>query len=775
MVKAFLSHSSKDKGIVGQIFKALGAAGTHYDAETFEHGETSASEIYRALSNTDVFVLFVSQASIDSKWVQSEIATAQQKIGGGRIKKILVFLLDDLDPNTLPEWIRDYVYRRMSSSKGIAESIRSALIDVALAAGSERSFFIGREKDLSDLKSALARVSSESPSVMFFSGFDGIGRRTLVKKAIAETYTNFSKIPLEIILGDAQGDVDFYRSIIDYYQDRTVSEIAELVREYIDKNPSDRAAVLAEEVAKVADERQIIFLRGHESVIRDDGGFQDWLGALIQLLPRKPRPQMALFARRIPPVTKRKNYPNTYFGVLQSLSHDDSRSLLILWLKSLEVEFPADLIDEMVPYVSGHPTHIEVAARYAAEVGSARVATNRAEFIDVIRQRADALIESIELSDQQEQVLALFKEYEYLSSTDLLTVLDVNDSELLACMAFLQDHGFIEKDGNYLKLAPYLVDAVSRHEWKSSGIKVFIDQARGKFLERVSVLSIDDVVEIQLVDKVVLAALRTNQNVDSNPILSGALLPSQMLRVSREFYDAGEYGRSAELARRALDRSQALTHEAQIEAYRLRGLSLVRQGKAEDFFACINEFEKRFKDRPAKRNAAFLRGFKARWDGKPDEAVEWYRKALELGGARNFHVLRELAQVLAARGDYEEAEKHARVALEVAPRNAFVLDNLLDILIERNRRDHYGLSNNPEIKRLLGLLEESARLAKRSFYESRMAHFCSILKKTDDALDWANRAVEVTPHLMQVYVARAKETLNKAGSCNAVRTLRILS
>lgn len=67
MPKAFLSHSSKDQDIVSRVFKELGTANAHYDKATFEQGEWSADEIYKALSNTDVFVLFVSKHSVRSR------------------------------------------------------------------------------------------------------------------------------------------------------------------------------------------------------------------------------------------------------------------------------------------------------------------------------------------------------------------------------------------------------------------------------------------------------------------------------------------------------------------------------------------------------------------------------------------------------------------------------------------------------------------------------------------------------------------------------------
>ena len=226
---AFLSHSSTDKGIVSRVFTDLGTASAHYDEKTFEQGERSASEIYQALTKTDVFVLFVSAASVTSPWVQSELAVSQQKIFSGAIKTILVFILDDTNPDQLPEWLRDHVYRGQSNAKLIAKAIRSALLDLALDAGSEIQLFVGRDVELGQLKGSLARVSADAPDVIFISGVDGIGRRSLAKRALKDTHPTLSKFPVEIMLGTSEADPDFYKHLLSYGENKPIGEINSLV------------------------------------------------------------------------------------------------------------------------------------------------------------------------------------------------------------------------------------------------------------------------------------------------------------------------------------------------------------------------------------------------------------------------------------------------------------------------------------------------------------------------------------------------------------------
>lgn len=73
MNKAFLSHSSAQKDFVRKVYKLLGASRCVFDECCFDNGKKIIDEILRGLQNTDLFILFVSNESLDSDWVQQEI------------------------------------------------------------------------------------------------------------------------------------------------------------------------------------------------------------------------------------------------------------------------------------------------------------------------------------------------------------------------------------------------------------------------------------------------------------------------------------------------------------------------------------------------------------------------------------------------------------------------------------------------------------------------------------------------------------------------------
>ncbi len=768
-IRAFLSHSSKDKNLVGPIFNSLTAAHAHYDEATFEKGETSASEIYKAINNTEVFVLFLSRNSVRSPWVQTELVLAQQKIYSGKIKKILVFLLDSFDHSDIPEWLLEYVYRKTSSPGIITTAIRSALFDVALAENANLSVFMGRDKEISVLKESLSSLSADSPQVIFLAGNDGIGRRTLAKRALQDVHPQLIRLPIEIVLRDSDSEIEFYRALLSQGEHLTILQSIDKIEQFTLLSSTDRTELLVELIENISSQRQIVFLRGKESLVREDGSFSEWISSILSGLAPSPWPKLAIIARRMIPAAKRRNYPNVAFFPINSLDESSSKRLLSIWLKHYQADIDGALVDEISEYVTGHPRNIQIAAALAAEYGSARLKVQRPDFLEAIRQQAKSLIEGISFDPSQESILALFREYEYLSAEDIFVALGtVDEANLSRTLSYLSDHGILESEGPYIRMAPYLLDTLSRYNW-SDETRRFIVECRDRLLDRVNNISIDDYASISTIDAWVLSSLRQEKSTD-NIILARCLLPSHLLRVSREFYDRKDFSRTIELAQKALNGSNKLSSEAQVESLRLIGLSSVRLGQDKTLHSSLEKLTA-YGHTSALRTAAFIRGFKARYDGNIDIAEREYRQAFDLDGKKNFHILRELAQILKIKEDYVEAERFSRAAQNIAGRNPFILDTLLEIIIERNKDDQKFLRDDKELHSLFEVLRDAAHREQRSFYESRLAHYYSCLHDPTEAEKWAIEAEKITPSHVPVLLTLAKIQINSNNTFDAEKTL----
>lgn len=96
MPRVFLSHSSSDKNFVEPIADLLGKNNCVYDKYTFEFGMKTIEEIFDCMDRTDIFVYFISEDSLKSKWVNDELNRAEELLTSPeqKIKQIYPLIID---------------------------------------------------------------------------------------------------------------------------------------------------------------------------------------------------------------------------------------------------------------------------------------------------------------------------------------------------------------------------------------------------------------------------------------------------------------------------------------------------------------------------------------------------------------------------------------------------------------------------------------------------------------------------------------------------------
>jgi hypothetical protein len=135
LMKAFLSHSSKDKQIVREVASLIGESRCEYDEYTLEYTLTQQA-IRRALSRSGLFVLFLSDSSTKSSFVEDEVRTAFEFRGKGILEKFLIIALDGVSYKALPEWLQDYnIATKLQKPGPIARKIDAALFSLELSKG----------------------------------------------------------------------------------------------------------------------------------------------------------------------------------------------------------------------------------------------------------------------------------------------------------------------------------------------------------------------------------------------------------------------------------------------------------------------------------------------------------------------------------------------------------------------------------------------------------------------------------------------------------------
>lgn len=183
MIKAFLSHTSLDKDLVGLVHSKLMPSNAWYDAANIENGESIPEKINEGLRNATHYVLFWSERASKSSWVRAELNAAFVRMLANKCK-FMIFTLDDTE---LPELLQPYKFDKLDKT----DLITSSDVVVAGILSQEGSMpklseFVNRTKEIGDIESA----AREGYKLIILHGLLGIGKASLAEKALQWLYAN---------------------------------------------------------------------------------------------------------------------------------------------------------------------------------------------------------------------------------------------------------------------------------------------------------------------------------------------------------------------------------------------------------------------------------------------------------------------------------------------------------------------------------------------------------------------------------------------------------
>lgn len=238
MEKVFLSHSSADKTFVEAIAEKFGKDVCVYDKMCFEAGMKNLDEIFKGLDHTGIFVLFISDASLQSEWVQREIAAAEERLNhdGSKLSQIFPIIIDSTichDDARIPDFLKkgttSYnlrpILRAPVAYRKIKAQLINRLLQGSLQFSSSYDFFYGRDKEIGSFKSRFDGF--DSLRVMVAAGIPGIGRCSYLIQALrnAEIIERYYE-PVIISLGPMDAIEDLLAKLYEAgFGDYTFEEV----------------------------------------------------------------------------------------------------------------------------------------------------------------------------------------------------------------------------------------------------------------------------------------------------------------------------------------------------------------------------------------------------------------------------------------------------------------------------------------------------------------------------------------------------------------------
>jgi hypothetical protein len=278
-MRAFLSHSSRDKGLAQAVADQLGAAQVELDTVTFECGLLNVSAILEALKRCTVFVLFLTDDAISSGFVRFETLVAQELLAKGIIDRFLVFCTDRNAFSQASEaWKHFSFVRFLTSPQSIARLVQHQLLIVRAARNSEHQPYVERSVEKNRLIEFLNDPARGATVGIYLSGNAGIGRRTFAKRLYRDRYPAVNPIFAEVGVAAIDGYLEIYRKLSQQLLPAfPLSNLRTRITAFSVASDNEKAAQIARILEQLAENREAIF-------IRDEGGILDANGALQQPL-----------------------------------------------------------------------------------------------------------------------------------------------------------------------------------------------------------------------------------------------------------------------------------------------------------------------------------------------------------------------------------------------------------------------------------------------------------------------------------------------------------
>ena len=753
LAKAFVSHSSIDKPLVEQVVKAVSAARWEIDSHSFEEGKYSAGEITAALGRADLFVLIASAHSMSSEWVKSELEIAQHLSYSGKLGGVVAFIVDGTLAEELPEWLRMRVFIRTSNPVRLANVIRSKLVELDTKRGVKPKPYVQRIKLQGEMERRIADLRLPIQAI-YLSGVDGIGKRTVGTRTLQPLFPGRDVTGIDISVADGEGVLEAYRKMHFAWWRPTAAEARKVFDESAAMSRDELVEKTCDLLRLIDEQKMFVWLRFDYDILDDDGNPQPDLAALLKALTNK-RPTLVICAKRLPRVAAQRRLDNVGFFKVEGLTEEESGRVWTFALEHLEFD---DLEPKFLNFlrgeVSGHPAMIWTAAEYVATSGKAAVEANPRDLMEALRGLSVSLVEGLALTLTAKKLLALFDEFHAIDPTDLLEICGGQDQEVAESVTRLVSLGLLESEGDHLRIASYFKRARFRKQFATE-TEEFVADARRRLIGITASYQDEDEVSFETIDVALINSIAMGKPV-SGLFGERAVVGSHYLRVARSSYDRERYVDAVRFAMAALDKRHTLTNEAVVEALRLLGMASVRVGPegAESLARAIEELNK-IGTNQAVRHVHFIQGFEHRWNGSYERAEAEFVEVLKFN-ARDVHALRELAQLLVGREDYQEAERYARDALQRNPGNPFILDVLIQCLVERGKQNPSRLATDEELEDLFAQLQIADRREQSDFTDLRRAHYFAAMKDFPEAMRWADAAVRKAPGKVGGYAIRAE-------------------
>lgn len=734
MNKIFLSHSSVDKPYVSYIAETLGQDRCVYDAMCFEAGMNTLEEIFSGIDQSSLFVLFISNDSLNSEWVQREIKYAEEKLhhDASRLSQIFPIIIDSSithkDPR-IPDFLKSgfgsYNLRYIESNKIACRKIlaqqRRLLFDADMQYKRSQKTFYGRNDEITSFQ----RVFDVSDGItcLVASGIEGIGRKSYLIECLRNTQVieeYYEPAVISMNQMDSIEDVLMKLSEIGFGK-HTIESLSAF------SSMDQKIEALIDSLKKIQQYNDHVIIYDNGCIVGYDGELVYWFDRAIHALRREVTISIAA-RNRVHPRYIRK-HPYVFAQELFVLPLDERMGLMRQYATLQDVRLSNEDRMYFRDIFTGYPPQIIFCVDAIKDYSLDYVKSHSYEIVDKFSQKASNLLKAAIPQDKVNAangLLAFMSSYGVVPSILLDDILALNSDYMTLYRAFrsLTICRAIGSVQEYVEVNPVIGDYVQRNRFTlPDDIKKYLKQGLDSFEKKIndpSALEDEDFESVKYY-------LKRNV-IEGKEVPEKCLYSTIYLAAIYELYNTQRYAQVINIVRK-LKENRVFTMydehvQSRIQSYYCRALA--REGDS-GFYAEVEFF----------RNTEsilfnFLMGFMERNRGNYSKALERYQKVLA-DSPRHRSARREIVIVYRGLEEHSSAYDYAQENYREDPENPYQIQPYFEILVKKSalNRTEEELRDLDEMRRTLRYINEHKPLP--SYYELE-AQFAAFVER-----DW-NRA-----------------------------------
>lgn len=684
MIKVFLSHSSVQKPLVEAVANEIGWDFAILDKFDFESGRKLIDEINNALDITSIFVLFASKESLNSTWCKTELANIRDLVDEGKCC-FCAFSVDeniDVTKDAKP-WVRQYLTNFYDNPKTLARVIQRKIIELLWEKHPEiktrEHFYVGREKDFSQMMSLVYENRNQKCKCVIASGIRHIGRKRFLLQFMVNKMNNGlhpSYYPLEVSLKDTDSLDSLVKQLNDYINTYSKSELDSLL-----KDVTKHKEIAVKLINDIVEEHELIRIDDDCCIVNKNGYIEDWFLDLVH--QPSIHPKISLFVASSCSVNAKTSREEKLISHLQLLpmKRSDMKILFNVYAESKGLKCDDNKVDELLSNLTGYPEQVFDIVDLMDKYGMPTVQRELPNINKMYESDMNNLLDEFRKDNKAYQLLILMAKFEYIGYHQLYSI--YQEPELNEILERFQHYAIYECFGatrNYLRLNRALADYIDRNRLALD--KVYqqrLDKYTKELLEQTDEETLN-LAEDLYRSKKMLSDSRFRVSTES-------ILPSVALKVIVDQYRAEDYESVIELAKRILYDNNRHDYDSVKRSIRYwMCLSYCKLGSNYQL-----EIEKEIKHFNGYAKF-FILGYYERLQGNYPKAQHYYEQALNASKSymqkHTSKAAHELVITKMKQNDYEGALELAKQNYETDKSNVYHIEAYFRCYVKSDHPDH---------------------------------------------------------------------------------------